>query len=467
VSIRLRLTLLYSLILVLVLVAFSLVVYRVQFVSTTGFVEHRLSDEAERLAKARQFMLDSAVQAPAPWPSERSAYRPPISGARVRQLRTLEGKITVDPPGHPVLPLSYAGVQAVRQGHPWSETATIEGEQFLIASEPVVVHGQIGEIVQVAQSLAEGDSYLHTLRENLLIASAIATLIAFAVGWVLAGFVLRPIHSITRTARSIAADKDLSRRVSSGNANDEIGQLAMTFNAMLGELHTAYQQIGESLQQQRRFVADVSHELRTPLTTLRGNIELLRREPPISAEDRKEILGDMATESQRLIRLVRDLLAMARADAHPPLRSEAVRIGPLLEEVCGQARLLDPARAIDCAPAPEVTVLGDAQALRQVLLILLDNAIQHAAGRVAVEVHIGESTLSLSVRDEGPGIPADVQAHLFERFYRGERDDHEPGSGLGLAIAKSLVEAQKGSIAVESQVGSGSVFTVTLPLAAG
>jgi len=467
VSIRLRLTLLYSLILILTLLAFSFAIYGIQLRSTTLSLEHRLTEEAQRLAKARQFMLVNGDQSPLPWPRDMPAYRRPRPGPIVRQVRSPDGTITIDPEGHPTLPLSDAGLQAVRSGRSWAEAATVENEPFLISSEPVVVGGQVREIVQLAQSLADAERYLSALRANLLIASGITTLIAFGVGWVLAGLVLRPIHSITRTARSIGADRDLSRRVHSGNPNDEIGQLATTFNAMLAELQTTYQQVDEALQMQRQFVADMSHELRTPLTTLHGNIELLRRAPPISAEDRTEILSDMAAESQRLIRLVRDLLTLARADARLPLHSESVRLPPLVEEVCSQARLLDPARAITCDPTPNVAVLADAYALRQVLLILLDNAIVHTDGPIRVAARVAGESVVVSVRDEGPGIPAEIQPRIFERFYQRARGDKEAGSGLGLSIARSLVEAQNGHIAVESEVGAGSVFTVTLPRAAG
>jgi len=254
--------------------------------------------------------------------------------------------------------------------------------------------------------------------------------------------------------------------------------LATTFNAMLTELQAAYQQVEQSLQQQRKFVADVSHELRTPLTTLRGNLALLRRKPSISDEDRADILDDMADESDRLIRLVNDLLALAHAESGRLLRSDVVRVRPLIEDVCRQGRLLDPERLITCTVS-EAAVIGDQDALRQVLLILVDNALKHTAGPVTVTAEAAGERVTMSVRDAGPGLEPEVLAHMFERFYRGEsglaergiphsvrNDDRErPGIGLGLAIAKALVEAQGGTIAVESQAEQGSVFTVSLPRA--
>ena len=332
----------------------------------------------------------------------------------------------------------------------------------MIYSAPVTVEGRVTEIVQVAHSLAGQDQYLGTLGRNLLVGSGIALVIAFGSGWVLSGVVLRPIHRITRTARAIGTERDLSRRVQHAGPNDEIGQLVTTFNAMLTELQAAYQQVEQSLQQQRKFVADVSHELRTPLTTLRGNLALLRRKPSISDEDQADILGDMAGESDRLIRLVNDLLALAHAESGRLLRSDVVPIRPLVEDVCRQGRLLDPERDITCT-CSEAAIIGDQDALRQVLLILVDNALKHTAGPVTVTAEAAGERVTLSVRDAGPGLEPEALARIFERFYRGTNASAEPGIGLGLAIAKVLVEAQGGTISVESRVEQGSVFTVTLP----
>jgi len=217
----------------------------------------------------------------------------------------------------------------------------------------------------------------------------------------------------------------------------------------------------------------------------------------------------MADESDRLIRLVNDLLALAHAKSGRLIHSDVVRVGPLIEDVCRQARLLDPERVITCTPLDDAAVIGDQDALKQVLLILMDNALKHTAGPVTVTTEAAGEHVTMSVRDAGPGLEPEVLEHMFERFYRGEsglaereiphsvrndnrgiphsvrndnrgiphsvrndnkgiphsvrNDDRErPGIGLGLAIARALVEAQGGTIAVESQAEQGSVFTVTL-----
>jgi signal transduction histidine kinase len=476
-SIRLRLTLLYSAILALTLFGFSATLYGSQSQSLLTQEKQRLANIANRTAERRlptERQFDD-LEFPLPRRDEDAPDR--IFGMPViyTQLLSLEGEV-VDRSENleeAVLPLSDAGWQAVQSGESWVETSTLEGERLLIYSTPVIAEGQLTEVVQVARSLAEQDQHLNTLRRNLLIGSGVATIVAFGVGWILAGSALRPVHRITQTAQAISAERDLGRRVQYTGSNDEVGQLATTFNAMLTELQAAYQQIEQALEMQRRFVADVSHELRTPLTTLNGNVELLHREPPISDEDRAEVLSDMAGESKRLIRLVSDLLTLARADARQPLRSEPLWLKPIIEEACRQAKSLDPDRTIICDPLFDVAVFGQADALKQVLLILLDNALKHTKGTITVTTTRPEgfekpfgSHVAISVHDTGPGIEPEVLPHIFERFYRGEAARAESGTGLGLAIAKALVEAQNGTLTVESQVGQGSVFTVTLPQAA-
>ncbi len=471
-SIRLRLTLLYTAILALMLAVTGGALYGTQARSLRRAEMQLLAEAARRIAshvadnypEEREFL-------PVPLPPPGEERRPQRFGmpATYAQLLDRSGVLLLrsENLGEAMLPLSATGLQAIQRGEPWAETAIIEGERLLIFSAPIISAGQVGGAVQVAHSLAAQDSYLSTLRNNLLLGSAVAIVVAFGSGWLLAGLALRPIHRITHTARTIGQDRDLSRRVEYHGPNDELGQLATTFNAMLAELETAH-------RQQQQFVADVSHELRTPLTTLHGNIELLRRQPPIREEDRAEVLADMTEESKRLIRLVNALLTLARADARQPLKREEVRVHPLLEEICRQARLLAPGRPIGLTGASGDSVIGDPDALRQVVLILVDNALKYTEGAIEISAERADGAgraaaagehIAIRVRDRGPGIEPEVLPRLFERFYRGDSARDRPGFGLGLAIAKSLVEAQGGLIAVESDPERGSTVTVTLPRA--
>jgi len=239
-----------------------------------------------------------------------------------------------------------------------------------------------------------------------------------------------------------------------------------TLNEMLTELQAAYQQVEQALVAQRRFVADASHELRTPLTTLRGNVELLQREPPLPPEEQRAILQDVAAEIDRMIRLVRELLTLARADAGLRPRWEPVQLGPLLEDAVRQAQLLRPRPVVRAMGTRDAVVRADRDLLRQVLLILLDNALKYTPedGTVEAQVVVENGRAGIAVRDTGVGIDPAILPHIFDRFFRGDAARRGDGTGLGLAIAKSLVDAMRGEIRVVSKPGEGSTFTVLLPL---
>jgi two-component system OmpR family sensor kinase len=469
-SIRLRLTLLYSVILALTLIVFSTILYVSQSQATYSSIKANLMRQAEGMSGPRR--------SPGPSPQLPGEGGPPggpppdmnVPGAlpgRWTQTRSLDGTVlsrTFDL-GNVVLPLSSKGLSTVQKGTGWFENAQVEEQPVLIYSQSFKAQSGAAEIVQVAFPITQPEQALGALRLILVIGCSLTILAAFAIGWGLAGTVLRPIHRITLTAQAIGAEHDFGRRVQHTGPADEVGQLALTFNTMLAELESAYRQLEQTLDSQRHFVADASHELRTPLTTVRGNIELLRREPPLDAQERTDVLADTKDEVDRLIRLVHQLLVLARADAGQALQREPLPIRPLLEDVCRQAGLIAPHRIILCEPPPDALVLGDPDALKQVLLILLDNALTHTSRGATVEMTAttAEGQVAICVRDNGAGIAPDVLPHVFERFYRGQVSRSGTSTGLGLSIAKELVEAQEGKIAVESKIGQGSVFTVTLP----
>ena len=479
-SIRLRLTLLYSAILTVTLVAFGALLYVRQYEDTLEIEKQFLINLGERYADGRRPPPDAGLPGPPPGPepsdqppADNLSLEPPEAnplqelgdfGGGYLVRRSPDGLEILDlrTPGDVILPLSDDAFQAAQDGETWMETASLEGERVLIYTVPILVVGQLTEILQMGRSITTRDQSIRALGMNLIIAGIVAITVAFGLGWVLAGMSLRPIHRLTQTAQTIGAERDFARRVAHTGPDDEMGRLAKTFNGMLSELQAAYHQVGQALEMQRRFVADVSHELRTPLTTLSGNVELLRREPSISAEDRSEVLSDMASESERLIRLVNDLLALARADARRPLQSKPTAVKPIVEEACRQARLLAPDREIACDPLPDVAVWGQADALKQILLILLHNALKHADGPIAVAGEVMEERVAVSVRDSGPGIEPEALPHLFERFSRGRTSGDDNSTGLGLAIAKALAEAQGGTLTIGSELGEGSVFSVTL-----
>lgn len=478
-SIRLRLTLIYSAILALTLIIFGAALYTIQARTTLDALKRDILRGSDRMGAAVLWSYQHPPQLPPelqpglnpeqmpPVPFETFSSDTAFQGLREREIvRVLDadGNLVASPFGvvEDALPLSNTGLQTLLSQGEWWEIGSTENGRLLIYNRAVLSGGEVVFIVQVARSLAERDQSLAALGSTLLIASLVTILIAFGIGWVISGLALRPIHRISQTAQEIGNESDFSRRVDYSGPNDEIGQLARTFNSMLSRLQDAYQRVSQALNMQREFVADVSHELRTPLTTVRGNLDLLRREPPLAEVEQDDVLTDLVDESDRLIRLVNELLILARADAGRNLVQEAVPVQPLIDEARRQAQQLDEQREITAA-LQDVTALGDRDALKQVLLILLDNALKHTQGPITISAEAAGDQVVIAVQDTGPGIPPETLDHVFDRFYRGEAEPSVPGFGLGLPIAKALVEEMGGTIAIDSQSRSGSVVRVQLP----
>jgi two-component system OmpR family sensor kinase len=457
-SIRMRLTLLFSVILALTLIAFSVTLYVTQ-------ARTILHDTKQALESRAKFLVEGPLSHR---PVERVLKPESYKIGTFAQVSDLDGHVVGRSPNMGeslVLPVSPAALQAARQGETWVEIGTIDTERLLIHNQPFISEEGNSYMLQMATSLADQDQNLATLGRILIIGSSVAVIAAFGIGWLLAGLTLRPINRLRLTAQAIGAERDFNHRVNHAGPNDEIGQLVTTFNDMLAELQAAYMQVEETLQAQRRFVADASHELRTPLTTLRGNIGLLQRKPPINADDQADVLGDMVDETERLMRLVNELLVLARVDAGRPLQQEPVPLKPLLEDVYQQVKLLAPERSIVCEADLEVTIHGNGDALKQVLLVLLDNALTHTPPEASISLTtaVQDGRIAIRISDDGPGIASTHLPHIFERFYRGDVARSSPGTGLGLAIADELTQAQHGTITVESKVGRGSTFTLFFP----
>jgi two-component system OmpR family sensor kinase len=474
-SIRLRFTLLYNAILALTLVIFGIALYTILAQSTLEALKKDLIHSSAGLAESLTRSATGPNRAPShekppPKPFENFSGDASFQDLPEREIvRVLDpsGDLVASPLGRSedALPLSVKGLQALQAGREWWESDTVQDQPMLIYSLPISSNGELTYVLQIARPLAERNRALQALASTLIVTSIVILLAAFGIGWLLSGITLRPIQRLTQTARDIGEERDFTRRVDYRGPPDEVGQLATTFNSMLARLQEAYQRVERALEMQRTFVADVSHELRTPLTTLRGNLGLLRRTPPIPAEEQSDILNDMVEESDRLIRLVNDLLVLARADAGRSLAVQPVEVLPALEEAHRQAQQLDPEREITLAVPPHLSIVGDRDAFKQVALIALDNALKHSKGDVSVSAVSQAAQVEIRVQDRGEGIPPEKLEHIFDRFYRGEEAAAIPGFGLGLAIARSLVEGQNGTITMESEVGKGSVLILRFPAA--
>ena len=303
---------------------------------------------------------------------------------------------------------------------------------------------------------------LWTLAVILAVAFPGALGLAIAGGYLLAGRVLAPIALMADTARKITAES-LEARLPVDNPRDEFGRLALVFNETLARLDAAFEQM-------RRFTADASHELRTPLTGLRsvGEAALQR---PLTATAYREVIGSMLEEVDRLTRLVENLLLLTRADAgRIPLARATVDLGELVADVSENLRILaeEKHQRFTVDAAAHVTAECDATTVRHGVTNVLYNAIKYTPEHGTIRVTVGAADAGatvIEVHDTGPGIPAAHREQIFERFYRvdGGRARDTGGAGLGLAIARWAVEANGGSIEVESDEGQGARFRIVLP----
>lgn len=329
-------------------------------------------------------------------------------------------------------------------------------------------HAGLGYIVALTP-LVQVDAALTRL-SDLLIVICLVGLIAELVGsWLVVRSAFSMVNRMTDTAQSIASSRDFSRRIPIARARDEVARLAQTLNTMLNSLQSAH-----ALQQ--RFVSDASHELRAPLTAMQANLDLIRRHPEAPAAERDEAFAEVERESGRLTRLVADLLALARADAGVTLKRQSVDLDALLLDAFRTARALAHGQEVTLEPFEPVQVMGDEDRLKQLMLILLDNAFKYtpADGRVTLGVRRlapdaghTEAQAEILVSDTGVGVNADDLPHVFERFYRADpaRGRDPGGTGLGLPIAQWIVEQHGGSVTLQSAPGQGTIARVRLPLA--
>jgi two-component system, OmpR family, sensor kinase len=320
----------------------------------------------------------------------------------------------------------------------------------------------------VAVPLRDVDQTLSRLRlvETLVIVGVLVALGVSAFFVVRLG--LRPLDRMEITAGEIAAGQ-LSRRVSPATSRTEVGRLGLALNAMLERLEQAFAQRQASEDRLRQFLADASHELRTPVASIRGYAELFRMGATRDRAETEMAMRRIEDESKRMGVLVEDLLTLARLDETPALTRAPVDLAVLARDAVQDARATAPEREISLsAPAPAV-VSGDTHQLHQVLANLMRNAIMHTPARAPIDVSVAQDgdSVTVSVRDHGPGLPAVSPMRLFDRFWRAEggRKRGNAGAGLGLAIVGGVVEAHGGQVSALNAPGGGALFTVRVPKA--
>ncbi len=316
--------------------------------------------------------------------------------------------------------------------------------------------------VQEGVSLEGEYTFLRHLRTTLFFFLPGMLGLSILSGRLIARKVLQPIETITRAARTIEA-QDLNRRLPVANPQDEIGQLVGVLNSLLSRLEGAFVQM-------RQFSADAAHELRTPLAVLRCGMEVVAARAR-SVEEYQEALGASIEEVSRLSRIVDNLFTLARADAgNQEFIWAPVDLSELLQEVYEQAELMAETKGLGVSlhTNGEVFVQGDCLRLKQLFLNLVDNAVKYtsAGGSIHLAVEHEEQWAKVVVKDTGIGIPTEALSHIFDRFYRVDkaRSLDDTGGGLGLSICQWVAQAHGGTITVQSRVGSGSTFIVSLPV---
>ena len=376
-------------------------------------------------------------------------------------IRDRAGNVLAATPGveSQRLALEQKELANVLEGDTSSRTLEIGGEDTRVRTARLAIGRQVVGILQVGESAETIGRVTETLQIILIGEGIGAAVLALAMGYWLARSALKPIGDVTRIAREIEAS-DLSRRIRARGKPVEVQQLADTFDAMLKRLSAAF-------QQQRDFVLDVSHELRTPLTALRGNLDVMLMDGRLDAEPGAQ-LERMSSEVGRLIRLTSNLLYLAHADAGREMDRRPVDLDMLCLEVYSQMKDLRPEVKFRLGHEDQATVIGDRDLLKQLILNLVENGLKYspAGGEVTLSLYRDESRARILVRDTGPGIRPDQVRLIFQRFYRAEGGEKQAGgAGIGLAISDWIARAHGGEIAVESEVGQGSTFTVSLPLA--
>ena len=322
--------------------------------------------------------------------------------------------------------------------------------------------GRSGYIVTGQARRASVDA-LAGLRGFLVLSGLFAIAGGLLASWAVAGRALRPLKMVAAAADDIRATSDFRRRLPAQPGGDEIGILTASFNGMLGVIQDGYDRLHAALASQRQFVADASHELRTPLTSIRTNAALLQR-ADLAAADRADAAADITSEAARMSRLVEDLLTLARADAGIGLERLPVALGELAGDVSRQFRRGHPERLLEDAIAP-VEMVGDRDALQQLLLVLLDNSARHTSpgGRIRLEVSRAGGQVLIAVSDDGDGVPASDLERIFERFYQADPSRYRSGAGLGLSIARWIATEHQGAITAANQADGGARFEVNLP----
>jgi two-component system sensor histidine kinase PrrB len=322
---------------------------------------------------------------------------------------------------------------------------------------------------QFAADLEPVENRIGAMRTRVAVISGLGIVLAAVLSSFLSGLALAPLSRLRRTVAGVSSTRDLSRRLPAGEAAEEVNELARSVNEMLTRLERSTAETEAALDATRRFAGDVGHEVRTPLTSIRANLDALRRNPSMPQAQRQLILEDVAAEQHQLVALLEALQALARGDAGASLPREPLDFAEIVDAAVEAARRRHPGTSIELrSPDERQSVDGWPDGLRLLVDNLIENAARHGGSRVRVSVLPANSAgmVSLSVEDDGPGVPSAERDRIFERFKRGSRAVGD-GSGLGLALVAQQAGLHGGRVSVGDSPLGGAAFDVFLPTRRG
>ncbi len=462
-SIRSRLTAWYGLVLAIALILFSVLLYY--------FLSKRLYESIDNSLKVSASVVAKTVlikYSASPLPGLEYFFEQFLGYGNINKFYRIydeSGNVgsrsrNIDASQFPMTQKAYA--KALNGEEAYETFVVAENHPIRIITMPLLRNKQLVNLVQVGTSLEGVRDTLKNLRNFLLAAVPVVLFLTTLIGRFMAGRALKPVDKITQTARKIAKGADLSQRILQPKAQDEVGRLAETFNEMMDRLE-------KSFSLMRQFSSDASHELRTPLTVLKGQSELVlskKRAP----EDYQETLCSNLEEVNYMSKIIEDLFFLSQSDeGEIKLDFIQVNLAAMIEEICKHAEVLAQEKEIKITIAylEPIEIFGDPHRLRQMVWNLLHNGIKYTptGGELKISLQGKGDEALLTVQDNGIGIPENDLPMIFERFFRVDkaRTRTERGSGLGLSICKYIVEAHKGRIEVESQLGVGSRFKLYLP----
>ena len=451
-SLRLRLALLYTLLLGVVLAVLGLVTFVLASKRLYAAVDDSLRAEAEAVEQAL-----APVDAP---------LTPQLVLERSQRLAQLANELStfyvLDARGQVLYSSLRAPLPAPAgssSGLPAFATHRAGGQTVRLYTEPLLDGDRLLGVVEVGQSLRATDGALSEIRNVIALGGVVAMLLTAGSSYLLAGRALLPVRRLAALARYIERTGDFRRRLPEPATRGEPKELVSTFNAMI-------ERVERTLALQAAFLADSSHELRRPLTVLRTDIDVLRSND-LPSEEQRACLDEMAAEAEAMARLIADLLFLSR-EGEQAIEREPVDLSALCREQADRMGEQHPGHRLTVQVEEGLWVRGDQARLAQMVANLLENAFAYTpAGReVALFLARREGWAELKVSDSGIGIPPEELPHVFERFFRGRgaRAMRPQGSGLGLAIVRHVAEVHGGQVGAESAPGWGATFTVRLPL---